>query len=157
MAITVEERNISQQGGDKRYTGYYLIKGTASFTDARSELLSSIPLVEGSLIYQDCQLEPQYVDTLNPDKCIWYAEAQYGELGSQSPAKKMEIGDIRIQFDTTGGQVHITSSREVVGAFDDAEVSKVIGLGENEMPVYVMPVGSMTKPCNCKKDKQKKK
>jgi len=41
----------------------------------------------------------------------------------------------------------------VVGAFDDDEVSEVLGLGDNEIPIYVMPAGSLMKPCNCKKDK----
>ncbi len=118
MAVEVTEalnsRSVNSDGSE---TLRYLVRGTDNQATALAALLAELPLT-----WNDMSPDPSpsfdsvWVDTVNSDGA-WKGEMTYRPRG-------IEIGSLRISFDTTGGTMHRTASIETVSkyAHDDGSV-----------------------------------
>ena len=114
MPVTCTENPDSRQyteGESAELT--FTVRGTADETVAMSALKSTAPSLFNSLKRQPPGVDPVYVDTANPDRCIWTGTARYAPAQSQEP----ETGDSTFSFDTGGGTQHITQSLATVGTY----------------------------------------
>lgn len=64
---------------------------------------------------------------------------EYGERGTRYV--HMEVGHVGQNFHLLAGALGLGTV--MVGAFDDAAVARVLGLPEEEIPVYIMPLGRL--------------
>jgi hypothetical protein len=66
------------------------------------------------------EIEPEFVDTLTPERCVWRGTARYQNdprsgYGTNTPAQ--------FSFDTTGGSQHITQAESHVASYAPAGAS----------------------------------
>ena len=114
MPITVEEKVDSREvatGDNASAVLRYLIRGTASDTDAKNALADEAPDIYEGLVRTSREVSPVFVDINHSGTCIWDGAARYGLW--QQPA----TGESEFSFDTGGGTQHITQSLETVNAY----------------------------------------
>lgn len=117
MAITVTERQDSRErvtGASASVTLYYVIKGTASVTDATDALGTEAPLSFDWLVRRSREVRPIFIDADNEAVCTWEGVAHYG---AYAPVEPPETGDSTYQFDTGGGTEHITQSIATIARY----------------------------------------
>lgn len=108
MAITCTENATSGQLTDgKSGELLYTIKGTDDRAAAITALKAASPTTLGDLIRQPVQVDPLFIDTANPDACLWTGTVSYAPTDYQEPPA---TGDSSFSFDTGGGTQHITQS-----------------------------------------------
>lgn len=126
MTFRFHERPVSRSTthAQPSYTANYMASGTNDAAFVKSFALAATPAVvstvQGTLYRQDLQIESQGHE-------LFYITVPYGP-------RKNETGQFRLTFDTTGGTVHITASKETVGKFpsDAANHKQLIGVhGDN--------------------------
>jgi len=134
----------------------YIIRGTASGETAKTILTrgvqtgtheegdppETVPTYEGGAPSEwndmergNCSVEPQYVDTENPETGIWIGTVPYAPAGL-SPTTPPSTGDSSFRFNTGGGSEHITQSRGTVSSYKAGggsapDMGKAIGVTDS--------------------------
>ena len=116
MAITVTEHVESREwGADGSVKFKYFVRGTASDTTARVQLLDSAPeTYQGKVREDNPNVNPVWADTESSNG-LWECEVVYQPAGAL-PITPLEVGESSYSFDTTGGTQHITQSRQTYSA-----------------------------------------
>jgi len=114
MAIIYDERPESRSWNLRENTGVleYQLIGISDEVSAMYYANSHTPSFLNGAWLQDIQLKPQGAD-------LWYVTCPYG------PLPKMP-GSIEISFRTTGGTVHIVSSKSMVAKYGTGAPDTVI-------------------------------
>jgi len=108
MAITVALKDDTDRGTDgqnKASEKRYVIRGTASMVDALAALASEAPATHNGRTRRDWDVDPIFVDTTNPDRCIWYGTVYYDRVTNQS--LQLDKDDQVIRSRSGGGTEHI--------------------------------------------------
>jgi len=114
MAITITERHRSRDrvtGDTSARNLRYVVKGTASDSEAEAALLEQSPVTYDGKPRQNVSIDPIFVDITNPEQCKWAAVVRY------SKHARPATGDNVFSFDTGGGTEHITQSLATVRAY----------------------------------------
>ena len=114
MAITVEERETSQEGqtGSGGYDELsYRVRGTATQSEVKAAVASEAPSSWSGKLRRSIHVKPVFVDVGDLDRCLWEARVRYAYV------VRPETGDNVYTFDTGGGTEHITQSLETVRAY----------------------------------------
>lgn len=114
MAIIFDERPESRSWGVAKNEGVYEYQ-LIGITDEVSAALYAdehVSLFRNGAWLQDIQLKPQ-------GPSFWYVSCSYGPLPKWP-------GSLEIHSRTTGGSVHITSSRECIEAYPAGTAKRVI-------------------------------
>lgn len=112
MTFTFEERPNSPTISGNTYTSRWRSTGSISATYVRSYAVGATPQVVaipslGTLYRQDIQIEPGGND-------LYYITTPYGPNPSE--------GELKIDFDTTGGTVSVKNSKETKGSYGSGTV-----------------------------------
>jgi len=107
MANEIFELFKSDEGSDSydgssQATLIYFIDGTASRSSARATFLAQLSTVHDGLVLNSVRL-----DRARPE--AWIGKATYVEP-DKADKQKLDTGDYRISFDTTGGTAHVTTA-----------------------------------------------
>lgn len=112
MTVRIFERAKSgaSSTASKSQTREYCITGLRNYGSAEALAIQGTPTTittaAGLLYREDVSIEQAGYD-------IYYATVKYGE-------NKQELGSIQVDFDTTGGTVHISTSKETVASYASA-------------------------------------
>lgn len=130
VAFTEKPNSRQTSTTPPRITYRYTCSDTIDEEWVRALTLSATPLVTaaaGAILYrQDVQIEPQGWK-------LWDVTVPYGPR-DESP----QVGQYTLSFDTTGGTIHITSSKETVAhyPFPDgivADYKQLIGVNDGQV------------------------
>lgn len=112
MAITVTEKPESREYTENEAAELlYTIMGTADEADARDALKAEAPSTFNGLFRLPVTVTPRFIDSTNPDVCIWIGTVGYAP---GTPLDPPQVGDSVFQFDTGGGTSHITQSKKTI-------------------------------------------
>lgn len=115
MAITIQERPGSPEITYKPPTqrAQYVVEGTTDETVAHAIALSGTPDIithaSGVLYKEDVRIKG------TNSSSVWYADVTYAPR-----SRTIDTGSYRISFDTAGGTVHISQSKETVNKYPSA-------------------------------------
>ncbi len=87
----------------------FTVRGTAEFGAAVTAVEAESPESFEGLFRQNPKVEPEFVDTCNPETSIWTATISYRPPSYSKPQQTVvAVGSRRLDIDTTGGTRHIT-------------------------------------------------
>jgi len=118
MTITVTERPDSGSGSDgeqRRDEKRYQVRGTADGVAARNALRDNSPDTYGGHPRKGWDVDPVYVDTQNPARCLWEGVVQYGP--AETERIEPEIGETLIRSRSGGGAEHMVVAISHRGAY----------------------------------------
>lgn len=107
------------------YIARYTAAGTTSASFVKSYALSAtasiVSTVEGVLYRNDLRVSPVGYE-------LWKVEVNYGPTKSQT-------GEYRLSFDTSGGTVHLTNSRQTVASYgtNPPDHGQLIGVNDGQV------------------------
>ncbi len=110
MSVTCEEL-ISSRSGTKGESIdlRFVVRGTADYSDVVTAIDSTAPASFEGLFKQTPKIEPEYVDTVHPERGIWKITVPYRPASYSKPQQLVvPVGSRRIDIDTTGGTRHLT-------------------------------------------------
>lgn len=119
MTESRDSRATTQNPPTKTYR--FTIAGTNNDAEVKAYAMGATPNVvaalEGILYRQDVRINPVGYN-------VWKVEIPYG-------SRKTELGSYRISFDTSGGTVHLTHSRQTVNSYGTSPPNHQQAIGVN--------------------------
>ncbi len=153
MAIEYREIRGSQGGKAARSGGHaqrsWLVWGDSDPIVLRDYMLNTgpgppVPVYFDGLVNDDLHWE----ETEAPD--VWEFNANYVDVDRADRTFNLEVGESQFSFDTTGGQVLVTTSRETVASYpagaapDHKQAINVVDGAEPKGVTVVVPVLKFT-------------
>lgn len=136
MALFIGERYKSRTRTEAASGGTATLLFTVGGTDDEDEALRfglpKTPIKFRALLRQSSTIKRK-------GNKLWDLDIKYGiQTATGAAQRQLEIGEVRFSWDTTGGTIHITHSRETTGKFAAAGINAcdfkgAIGVNENNI------------------------